>query len=210
MTPETAHLVDPVFSRTRQLRDALLAGHNDQLVTGRSEIKELLSRVQDAELASGLQSGSDYLGLRYPLACWIDEVMTDDASTSGVWNENKLEGELFGTNDRAWMFWRQAQLAETLRRDEALSVFYLCVSLGFTGQHRNDPDKLAAWMHRTRISLGIVPELKLPFAGDLAPATDAPPLTGASALRRASYVGWAAAVFLLPTLSYIAVTAWNR
>jgi len=210
MSPETSELIDPVLRCTWKLRDALLRGQTNHLLTGRSEIKTLLSRLHDAELASGLHTGGDYLGLCYPVACWIDEVMTDDVKISQIWNENKFEGELFGTNDRAWMFWRQAQLAETLRRDEALSVFYLCVSLGFTGQHRNDPDKLAAWMQRTRTSLGLVPELSLPFANDLAPATDAPPLTGLSKLRTAGYAGWAAAVLLLPALSYITVKSWNQ
>lgn len=210
MRPETAQLVDPVFQRTWRLRDILASGHNEHLSRGRSEIKQLLSRVHDAELASGLSSKSDYLGLCYPLVCWIDEMMTEDRSVGSIWNENKLEGELFGTNDRAWMFWRQAQLAETQHRHEALAVFFLCVSLGFTGQHRNDPAKLNAWMHRTRLALGLVPELKLAFAHDLAPATDVPPLTGASTLQRASYFGWVAAVVLLPIMSYLAVNAWNR
>ncbi|QDV55741.1 DotU family type IV/VI secretion system protein [Rosistilla oblonga] len=210
MRPETAQLVDPVLSLTWQLRDALAAGQTERFASGRSELKELLSRIHNAELAAGHSTSSDYLGLGYPLACWIDEMMTDDATAGRIWNENKIEGELFGSNDRAWMFWRQAQLAETLGRSEDLAVFYLCVSLGFTGQHRNNPEQLAAWMHQTRLGLGIVPELKLPFANDLAPATDAPPLTGAAALQRAGYVGWTAAVVLLPLMSYLAVTAWNR
>ncbi|MEZ6087920.1 MAG: DotU family type IV/VI secretion system protein [Pirellulaceae bacterium] len=185
-------------------------GHAEHLDGGRSEIKELLSRVHSSELAAGLSSTGDYLGICYPLACWIDEMMTSDPVAGSVWNENKLEGELFGTNDRAWMFWRQAQLAETQNRREALTVFYLCVGLGFTGQYRNDPEKLAAWMHRTRLALGLVTELKLPFANDLAPGTDVPPLTGSSKLRTAGYVGWLSAVVLLPFLSYLAVATWNR
>lgn len=210
MRPETALLVDPVFSLTTQLRDALAAGQTDRFSSGRSELKELLSRIHSAELAAGHRSGSDYLGLGYPLTCWIDELMTDDPIAGRIWNENKLEGELFGSNDRAWMFWRQAQLAETLGRGEDLAVFYLCVSLGFSGQYRSDPEHLSAWMHRTRLGLGLVPELKLPFANDLAPATDAPALTGAATLQRAGYVGWIAAVLLLPLISYLAVSAWNH
>jgi type VI protein secretion system component VasF len=210
MRPETAELVDPIFSRTWQLREALAAGRTESLSQGRAELKELLAQVHTAELAEGLPTSSDYLGLTYPLVCWIDEILTDDIATRQFWNEIKLEGERFGTNDRAWMFWRQAQLAETLRRTEALAIFYACVALGFSGQYRSDPDKLSAWMHRTRLTLGIVPELQLPFANDLAPATDVPPLTGNAALRRAAHLGWAAAVLLLPALSYLAVSACNR
>ncbi len=181
----------------------------DELSVPRAELKKLLSQVYNAQLTAGHSSG-DYLGSVYPLVCWIDEIVTDDERLGHAWNENKLEGEWFGSNDRAWMFWRQAALAETLGRREDLAVFYLCVQFGFTGQYRSEPEKLAAWVHRIRVSLGWVPDLKLPFSHDLAPATDAPPLAGAAALRRASHVGWTAAVVLLPALSYLAVAAWAR
>lgn len=210
MRIETAELVDPVLYRTWQWRDAASTAQQIDTDPIRAELKQLLSRIQNAEMASGLARNSDYLGLSYALACWIDEIMTADRVVGEAWNENKLEGDLFGTNDRAWMFWRQAELAETLGRTDDLAVFFLCVQLGFTGQFRSSPEKLAAWTHRTRIQLGLVPELTLPFTHDLPPATDAAPLRGGAVLQRASYVGWAAAVLLLPTLSYLAVVTWAR
>ncbi len=216
MRPETAALVDPVFNRACALRAALAdttaaspAGMR-LIAQARTELTKMLARVQNAEIAEGVATGGDYLGIGYPLTCWIDELMTEDLQSGAVWNENKLEGELYGSNDRAWMFWRQAELAETLGREETLAVCYLCVSLGFTGTRRNDPPQLLAWMHRMRVRLGLVPELKLPFAHDLAPATDAPPLRGAARLQRASTVGWVASVVLLPLLSFLAVHAWVR
>ena len=224
MRPELAALVDPVFDRTWQVLELknpdppgpVEAGPADtrpadkgQLATARAELKELLSRVRAADMARA-PAGNDYLGLVYPLVCWIDEVLTADDRVGQAWNENKLEGEWFGTNDRAWMFWRQAELAETLDRREDLAVFYACVQLGFTGQYRTEPEKLDGWIHRTRVALGWVPELKLAFSHDLPPAADVPPLTGTAAIGRASQVGWSAAVVLLPVLSYLAVTAWAR
>ncbi|MEM9587713.1 MAG: DotU family type IV/VI secretion system protein [Planctomycetota bacterium] len=214
MRPDIAELVDPVFHAVGCLREALRAHEiaasdpGPSIKAGRSELKERLTRIQSEELASGRGSSGDYLGLRYPLVCWIDEVMTEDPLANIAWNENKLEGELFGTNDRAWMFWRQSELAETLARSDDLAVFYLCVSLGFSGQHRGNPDQLNAWMHRIRIGIGMVPELKLPFAHDLAPPSDVPPLRGTGVLRRASHIGWTAAVVLLPVISYLAVSRW--
>jgi len=210
MHANTAELVDPVLERTCRMRDSAASGDRSSLDEGRSALKELLSRVRNAELAGGGGGGGDYLGIVYPLVCWIDEVMTAEPMLGSRWNENKLEGELFGTNDRAWMFWRQADLAATLGRSDDLAVFFLCVSLGFTGRHTGQPEKLAAWMHRMRVELGIVPDLKLPFSNDLAPPTDVPPMRGVAALRRASHVGWTAAVVLLPVLSYLAVIAWSR
>jgi len=210
MLPETAELVDPIFERTWRILDSDSPLSVDALSVPRSELKELLSRVLNAQLATGHDAVGDYLGSVYPLVCWIDEIMTDDERLGHAWNENKLEGEWFGSNDRAWMFWRQAALAETIGRRDDLAIFYLCVQLGFTGQYRTEPEKLAAWSHRTQAALGLVPELQLPFRNDLAPATDAPPLVGAAALRRASHVAWMSAVVLLPVLSYLTVTAWAR
>jgi type VI protein secretion system component VasF len=216
MRSETAALVDPVLTRACGLRDSLAVAPVGSpegarlMEQGRTELTKMLARVQNAEMAAGLATGGDYLGIGYPLTCWIDELMTEDLQSGALWNENKLEGELYGSNDRAWMFWRQAELAETLGREETLAVCYLCVSLGFTGTLRKDPQKLSAWMHRMRVRIGLVPELKLPFAHDLAPATDAPPLRGASLLQRASTVGWVASVVLLPLLSFLAVHTWVR
>jgi len=203
-------LVEPLFDQTLRLRERIATGQTNDLLAIRNELRELLYRVQSGEDRLGRSRNTDYLGLSYPLACWIDEVMTSDATVGAIWNESKLEGSLFGTNDRAWMFWRQADLAETMGYQDDLSVFYLCVSLGFTGQYSNEPEKLTAWMHRLRVSLGMVPDLSLPFASDLAPMTDVPPLMGPKRLLQASHFAWASAVVLLPTMSYLLVTTWNR
>ena len=210
MQSSSKSAVESIFERTLKMRESVASGRTTKLVATRNELREMLNRVRCDETCEDRPRNPDYLGLSYPLACWIDEVMTADAVVGAIWNESKLEGSLFGTNDRAWMFWRQAELAEALGRHDDLAVFYLCVSLGFTGQFSNDPQHLAAWMHRRRFTLGMVPELRLPFANDLAPSTDVPPLMGAKRLRRAIHVAWASAVLLLPLMSYLLVTKWNR
>ncbi|HBJ33801.1 MAG TPA: hypothetical protein DDZ51_03350 [Planctomycetaceae bacterium] len=210
MQPSTANLVEPIFDRTLRLREAISLGHVDDLLTVRNELKELLNRVRNGEERFNRQRSTDYLGLSYPLACWIDEIMTADAVVGSVWNEMKLEGSLFGTNDRAWMFWRQSELAETIGLQDDVAVFYLCASFGFSGQFSSEPGKLLAWMQRCRLTLGLVPELRLPFANDLAPMTDVPPLLGTKRLRHASHAAWTSAVVLLPVMSYLLVTAWTR
>jgi len=210
MHSPSASLVEPVIDQTLRLRERIASGQTNDLLAIRSELRELLYRVQSGEDRLGRSRNTDYLGLSYPLACWIDEVMTSDTTVGTIWNESKLEGSLFGTNDRAWMFWRQADLAETMGYQDDVTVFYLCVSLGFTGQFSSEPEKIAAWNHRMRASLGMVPELTLPFATDLAPMTDVPPLMGTRRMRQASHVAWASAVVLLPTMSYLLVTSWTR
>jgi type VI protein secretion system component VasF len=210
MQPSIARLVEPVFDRTLRLRESVALGNADDLLATRDELKELLNRVRSGEDRMNRQRSNDYLGLSYPLACWIDEIMTADATVGVTWNEMKLEGSLFGTNDRAWMFWRQSELAETMGFEDDVAVFYLCASFGFSGQYSNDPDKLSGWMQRCRLSLGVVPDLRLPFASDLAPMTDVPPLLGTRRLRHASHVAWTSAVVLLPVMSYLIVTSWTR
>src|SRR5437762_2895951 len=80
--------------------------------------------------------GDAFLGIRYALACWLDEIIIqDDIPWKAPWNENKLEesDSLFRTNDRAWKFWEQAKLAAARSLRDAQEVFYLCVLLGFRG-----------------------------------------------------------------------------
>jgi type VI protein secretion system component VasF len=210
MQPSIARLVEPIFDRTLELRQSVNLGQTNDLLAVRDELKELLNRVRSGEDRLNRQRSSDYLGLSYPLACWIDEIMTADVTVGSTWNEMKLEGSIFGTNDRAWMFWRQSELAETMGFQDDVAVFYLCASFGFSGQYSNDPDRLSGWMQRCRLSLGIVPELRLPFASHLAPMTDVPPLIGTKRLRHASHVAWTSAVVLLPVISYLMVSSWTR
>ena len=89
-------------------------------------------------------------GARYALVCWFDELFTCHSRWAEAWNEAKIESTLYGGNDRAWEFWRQAQLADAEPSDDSLAAYYLCVALGFRGELRNQPDKLAAWVEKTR------------------------------------------------------------
>ena len=207
MKRATAELVDPIFLRTWQLQESLRSGTREQVAEAQSEIKQMLSQLSASTV--GPTSG-DFLGIHYPLVCWIDELMTADRSIANLWNECKLEGTLFGTNDRAWKFWRQAELAESMGREEWLEIFYLCVAHGFTGNMVDDSEKLKNWMHRTRLRISTVPNLSLPFERDLAPAADVPPLYGRHALQKMMMVAWAASVIILPTLSYLLVRTWAK
>jgi type VI protein secretion system component VasF len=204
MNRETAALVDPIFVQTWRLRGALagVGAGIEQVLDGQAELKQLLSLLSASD--AGKRQG-DFLGIHYPLVCWIDELMTGTPGISEIWNENKLEGEIFGSNDRAWMFWRQAEIAESIGRETWLEVFYLCVAHGFTGNAIDRPGSMKNWLHRTRIRIGCVPDLSLPFEKDLAPAADVPPLYGQHAVRRMLTVAWGAAAILLPALSYLTV-----
>jgi type VI secretion system protein ImpK len=89
-------------------------------------------------------------GARYALVCWLDELFTCHSRWADAWNEGKLESTLYGGNDRAWEFWRQAQLADAEPTDDSLAAYYLCVALGFRGELRDQPERLAVWVEKTR------------------------------------------------------------
>src|SRR6185312_5642130 len=119
-----------------------------------------------------------FLGIRYALVCWLDELFTSDRIWQAAWNERKLEVELYGSNDRAWKFWQQAALAQARPAADALEAAYLCVTLGFRGKLRDQADRLEPWIAAARLRLGKVDELSWAYAAEPEPATDVPPLHG--------------------------------
>lgn len=144
----------------------------------------------------------DDLGPRYVLACWLDELFIHYSPWASRWNENKLEARLYGVNDRAWEFWRQARVAEGRGDEELLRTLYLCVALGFRGQLRDDPQSLEQWMDRMKVRVsrydGAARSLDVFDRTPRAPQV----LTGDRALRQA--VTTAAVVLLAstPVLTY--------
>src|SRR5262245_8295810 len=195
MREELAEAVYPVLTRALKLRDRLRAGESCALEVEQAALTELLERVEKAPGAEPVagdplappdqpEARLDYLGAGYALTGWLDEVFILDSSWRERWNESKLEVARYGSNDRAWLFWQQAKLAEKRVGVDALEVFYLCAMLGFRGEWADDPAKLAAWVAsaRQQVARGqgqewaTPPELELP--------TDVPPRRGRQALRR--------------------------
>lgn len=210
MQPLTAEVVELVFSRSWEWRDALCKATAAEVESAQTELKELLRRVAAAEAADGYRG---FLGSTYPLVCWIDQLMTTDPRVARLWCGRELERELFESDEREWMFWQQAKLAESLNRYDALEIFFLCVAHGFTGRRlKGEPgdqaETLRSWMERMRAPASRVPELDLPCDSRLAPPPDVPPLHGRRALRSMLAVGWIASVILLPMLSYWGARRW--
>lgn len=209
MQPVTAEVVELVFSRSWELRDALRSATAAEVEAVRTELIELLSRVT-AEATDGYRG---FLGPRYPLVCWIDHLMTTDPRVARLWSGRELERELFESEEREWMFWQQAKLAETLHRYDALEIFFLCVAHGFTGRRlKGEPsdraETLRSWMERMRSAVSQVPQLELPCDSRLAPPPDVPPLYGRRAMRSMLAVGWLASAILLPMLTFWGARRW--
>jgi len=82
---------------------------------------------------------SRFFGVRYALACWLDEIFLSQSVPSwwrDQWLADTLEVRLYGgAQQRAWRFWDQARKAEGPRGSpEALEAYLWCVMLGFRGE----------------------------------------------------------------------------
>jgi type VI secretion system protein ImpK len=167
MHDHVAELVYPVFNYGLTLRDQLAAGDAPDISMAQEALKDLLTRdprwnqyggaiVIDPAMSIGILAGGRpqdagrYLGLRYALVCWVDEILIN-SPWGDSWLERILEWELYRSRDRAHQFWDQARRAERdpHARDD-LEVFFLCVMLGFRGDRKDQPDRLVQWVERVR------------------------------------------------------------
>lgn len=146
-------------------------------------------------------SGAAFLGIRYALVCWLDEIFLIDSLWDARWNESKLELALYGTNDRAWHFWEQARLAEVRPGTEALAAFFLCVMLGFRGELSDHPDQLQGWVENCRRRLLRGDSSAWVRPPERTPVTHVPPLRGREGLRRLVVSGGALMLVMIPVLA---------
>jgi type VI secretion system protein ImpK len=216
MREEIGNLAHRIIAAGLELKERLARGDSPDLETEQARLKGLLNDAEARRYADFIgealsdqsihssrgmtqtgKAADAFLGIRYALVCWLDEVFILDSPWSEQWNERKLEVELYGSNERAWKFWDQARKAET-RSGDALEVFFLCVMLGFRGDLGERPDRLQNWVASAQalIAKGQSQELRLP--DELPPPTNVPPLRGRDRLQRMAVVG--SAVLLLAIL----------
>jgi type VI secretion system protein ImpK len=197
MTPEFAKAVDPVFLHVFGLLDRLGRGVQPSPEEERLRMRGLIDQADaiwghtpDAELA------------KYAIVSWIDEMLVAEAPWQGSewWKNNSLEWEYFKTQDRSEQFYVKAKEASSLRRKDALEVFYVCVVMGFRGLYRDLnraasfsevlqlPPDLDTWARQAAMSI----QLKLgrpPISEVSVPIEGAPPLNGPFSLIWASLAG---------------------
>lgn len=235
MAIDAITLVYPILERGLRLREAReqkRAGsvEDEQAALlgdlNRKELRELDeaiagSRAREAREESfdlQTQSRSRFLGYRYILACWLDEIMLKfgDANDhwAQTWENQKLETHLFGTNVRAVAFPNQAVLL--LRQgqlEEALEITFLCVMLGFRGVWE-DPQpeglpSLESWVQNTRERIaGRLSRQELKLLPLEPPAALMTPLTWRDRLQRMVFVaGGVVLILLLISTVYFALKA---
>ncbi len=137
-------------------------------------------------------TATDFLGVRYALATWLDEIFINDVSStngswSRAWKEKSLEAELYGGGqERAWRFWLQADLAEKRPGAEAVEAFLWCVMLGFRG----DPGILnpPEWVERVRRRVITSHQQEFRMPADLGMKTNVPALRGRDRFRTAGRI----------------------
>lgn len=205
MRPETARLVQPVLAYGWELKQRLGRGETPDLEAEQAALKALLQNDLYARQwpAFGGDSAGNFLGARYALVCWLDELFTLHSPWAEAWIEQKLEESLYNTNDRAWKFWEQAEKAAEV--PDALEAYYLCVMLGFRGTHYESPGRLReyrqAWERAFEPAQAKGPEL--PPQGTFEPNVGE---LGGRALFRAMAMVWAGTLFVLvPLLTVFAI-----
>ena len=217
MKPELAKQFHQVVGYGLDLKERLERGERPPLDHELTQLRSLLwggSELRnDPDFAGEAGGGSDirvtggrgnenrFLGARYALTCWLDEIFIADSPYSEQWNERKLEVAIYGgSSDRAWRFWEQAQLAEKRSGSDALEVYYWCAMLGFRGEFIEKPEKLQSWVDgiRDRIRRAHRAELSLP--ADQGFTTFVPQLNGLDRFSTMVRLGAALALVSVPIL----------
>jgi type VI secretion system protein ImpK len=228
MREETANLVYPVLTKGLGLKERLASGEPPDFRTAQKELQGLL--LADTQAArwpdfggeqpgpgAGFGRGADagaggadrFLGIRYALACWLDEIMIADTPWKVEWTDNTLEQALYGTRDRAWKFWYQADRAAREGRTDALEAFFLCAMLGFRGEYQDRSDELRAKLKefQDQIDAGQAREWPGPVGGQ--PASYVPPLQGEQRKQKMLVYAIASLLLVIPIVMFIIVFPWR-
>ncbi len=211
MREELANLVHPVLTAGLGLKERLDRGELPALEAEQAALTGLLLSDRDAarwpdfggDHGDETAGGEVFLGVRYALVCWLDELFVLDSPWSERWNEHKLEVQLYASNERAWKFWDQARLAAGRPTADALEVFFLCVMLGFSGELGEEPERLREWITATRQQLSQARAREWPTPPAREPVTRVPPLTGRARLRTMLLVAAATLLALVPVVAFV-------
>ena len=211
MRPELAERTFDILLHGLTLRDRVASGGRPNLAAEQSKLKGLLGAnsgppwgsTNDVQ-ASASDQAREFLGMRYALTCWLDEVLINAGWKE--WDENKLESTLYRMNVRYNNFWTQARLAEAAPgATEAQEAFLLCALLGFRGEMENTPDQLREWVSNTRARVTRSGGREPPPIPERAPVSDVPELRGAEAYRKMVRRVVAAGLFAAPVLAFLLV-----
>jgi type VI secretion system protein ImpK len=205
MREEIADLVYPVVSYGLDLKARLERGERPDFAAEQAELRNRLKTENESRKWPEYGGdGERYLGIRYALTCWLDEVLID-SPWERQWNERKLEEQLYFSNDRAERFWQQADMAQGRAETDALEAFYLCAMLGFRGEGPARPQTLHGWRDAVEEQLSRAQGKAWPGPQEKELKAEAPARRGRDRLRLVlmGLVGLLAV--LIPMISYMIV-----
>jgi type VI protein secretion system component VasF len=148
---------------------------------------ELAGLPQQATGTQDFGRSDRFLGARYALACWLDEIFILDCPPwwAERWEANTMEAALYGgTQQRAWRFWDQARKAEGPRgSSEALEAYLWAVMLGFRGGPPGDLNP-ATWVDAVKKRVLAARSAEFPIPPEREVPTSVPPLRGKERFTR--------------------------
>ncbi|HVS38397.1 MAG TPA: DotU family type IV/VI secretion system protein [Gemmataceae bacterium] len=207
MREEIAELVHPVVAHALNLRSRLERGERLNFADEQAELRGLLKTQNEAQRWPDYAGdGERFLGIRYALTCWVDEILID-SPWEHQWNERKLEEQLYFTNDRAFRFWQQADVAQSRSGTDALEVFYLCVMLGFRGEGPTSPQTLLGWRDAVEEQLGRTQSKNWAGPQEMQLDVYAPPRRGRDRLRLVLLSVVVLLAILIPTVTYLLMSS---
>jgi type VI secretion system protein ImpK len=192
MTQDFGNFVYKLFTTALDLKDRV--DRNDPL-DFEAERNKLLNMIEKEKGRLPVEYRGDgiYLGVRYALACWVDElfIIHSPLAWADKWKERNLEDEIFQTSLAASRFWEQADIvlgrpnavkATITTGMDSLETFFLCVVLGFRGTYYDDVPLVREYTDEMRNKLTHA----APFQTlrDRGVQTNVEPLEGHAALRR--------------------------
>jgi type VI secretion system protein ImpK len=194
MNKELSAIVYKVISYALDVKDRL---DRTESLNIRDEHQTLASMVRadgEGRRIGDYMGDGVFLGARYALACWVDELFIIHCQPpwADQWKEKTIEDELFHSALAATKFWEQADIA--LQRPGAartvaspgidtIETFFLCVVLGFRGNHWDNIPKVREYVQDMRSHLTRSKAWQPPR--DLGVKTNVDPLLGRAALRKA-------------------------
>ncbi|MCY2962169.1 MAG: DotU family type IV/VI secretion system protein [Planctomycetota bacterium] len=128
--------VDPLFLSLI----ALIGDQGELNKKSERDIREVQKQIDDLirGVNSRLGERSDWVLARYAIVCWIDDVVINsECDGNNWWKNNPLERLLYPDElpDAAIKFFQKGDEAARLPGAEALSVFVVCLVLGFKGAY---------------------------------------------------------------------------
>jgi type VI secretion system protein ImpK len=204
MREEIADLVYPVVAYAVEQLKSVQRGDKVDMGVVQSELRGRLKTASEAQRWPDYGGDGDrFLGIRYGLACWLDEVFIRDSLWHAEWNERKLEESLYGSNERAWKFWFQAKLAQMRPGTDALEAYHLLLMLGFRGEGPEKPETIASWRDAAETQLARAQGQPWSGPQELQPDLIVTPRRGRERLRTILILLIGALALVIPFTSFI-------